>query len=141
MSRLLLVSDPNHEYSHAFYDALRESGVESHVASSGYDCLQEIRCQPPDILLLSGDPNFGFIDWVLHLVRPTESHRPAPQLFLIGSEPPQILSARWQLPVETCLRRPLDEDQFLERIGCGIANTHDRTLLTICGRADSSQHD
>jgi len=114
--RLLLISDPNHLYPETFYDALRESGIDVRLASGGYECLQAIRRQPPDILLLSGDADFGFVDWVLHVIRPMASHRPAPLVCLVGSELPETLSARWQLPVENCLQRPLDEALFLERI-------------------------
>lgn len=69
MQRMILVAESDDELRDLFQVYFRKLGFEVTTATSGLDCLEHLRQNPPDVLLLDEDLVWGGADGVLAWLR------------------------------------------------------------------------
>lgn len=114
MRPLVLVCDPEHDYSRRFHEVLSREGMDVRHVRSANECLVEVQVYFPRTVLISSSLQSG--EMALLLKGLSESTEALPEVVLTGTLPPQDLSQRWGVAVTACLQTPVDEDHLAERL-------------------------
>lgn len=59
MNRHVLIADPDEDLLREYTDSLRGHGVDVTTVTNGLDCLAEIRCKVPDVLVIDPELPWG----------------------------------------------------------------------------------
>jgi CheY-like chemotaxis protein len=111
---VVLVTDSDPELADLFRLFLVEMGYVVETASKALECLERLRRNPPDVLVLDRELLWGGGDGVLARLR-EEGPVPVPAVVLTtgdDADPPEPLGA----PVVACLRKPFTLAKLLKNI-------------------------
>ena len=114
MRPLVLVCDPEHDYSTRFHQILNREGVDVRHVRSADECLVEVQVYFPRTVLISSSLQSDEMAFLLKGL--SESTEALPEVVLTGTSPPQDLSQRWGIAVTACLQTPVDEDHLAEQL-------------------------
>lgn len=114
MRPLVLVCDPEHDYSTRFHELLNREGMDVRHVRSASECLVEVQVYFPRTVLISSGLQSD--EMALLLKELGESTEAIPEVVVTGPASPQDLSQRWGIAVTSCLQTPVNEDQLAERL-------------------------
>jgi len=110
----VLVTDADPEFTHLIRRFLTEKGYAVETASGGLECLDRLRRNSPDVLVLNRELLWGGGDGVLALLREGGDVSPPAVVLTTGdvADPHELLGA----PVVGCLRKPFALHELLKSI-------------------------
>lgn len=118
-------------YEAAEYDsALRELGFEVAIAAHAVECLQEIRCAAPDLVILDADILWGGADGVLAVLAEDPAYPDVPAMVLGSRRSRAALYRLGRFSISDYQLKPLSAARLVRRVG---------TLLQPSGHVSSSR--
>lgn len=117
MNRVLLVSDPEIEYSRPFVERLRTVGIEVCYARDEAACLRGLKQLAPDFLLVDPAEHLTTLESLLALLERSRGGEAHPEVLVTGREPDEDLADSWGWPRAQCFTRPLDESRLGRMLG------------------------
>src|SRR5947209_8489515 len=123
MMPVVLVTDADPELTHLFRQFLIEKGYAVETASGGLECLDRLRRNSPDVLVLDRELPWGGGDGVLARLREDGPVPPPAVVLTTGSSacPPEVLDSA----VVGCLRKPFALAELLECITVSLSRPSD----------------
>lgn len=95
---------------------LKKAGYETVKASSGAECLNAVKEQKPDLILLDLlMPEMNGFE-VIERLRESEEGRDIPVILLSAAEDKESLDKAQELGVAACVGKPFKQDELLGRI-------------------------
>ena len=129
MAARILIADPDRFLAERYSRHLGERGASVSTATTGLECIEELREAVPDVLVLDPALPWGGGDGVLTVVHEDPALRPAVVMILAQGRNRSLLYRLSWFKVDDYQTKPLAADSLAARICTLLASVSDRAVL------------
>lgn len=123
MRRRVLIADPDTRLLHEYEDHLTRNGFRVATASTGLECVAQLRRFTPDVLILEPDLPWGWGEGVLAMMYEEADVPLVPVMALTWRETPKGRCCVGVFPVGAYHLKPAAPDQLVEWV-CQLLQKH-----------------
>jgi CheY-like chemotaxis protein len=122
MNTGLLIAEPDAELRRIYSRLSSVLGFHVETAADGLECWTKLRALSPDALVIDAEIPWGGGDGVLACLREHDSRGAgAPTVYVMGDDPPEALSSRFDIPAGQCFQKPLQLAALFDSVCNGIS--------------------
>lgn len=133
MSVRILIADPDEYTLDSYRDFLERQGFEVATATTGLECVAELRRRAPDVLVIEPSMPWGGGDGVLALMHEDADVPLIPVLVLTYGRDRGVLYRLAPFTVDDYQIKPLNAKQLTQRIGLLLACERNRRTPAFAG--------
>lgn len=119
----VLIADPDHQLL-AEYRTHSRKGFEVVTARDGLECVERLREQAPDMLVLEPELPWGGGDGVLAMMHDELNLADVPVMVLSSCRDPALIGRVGRFPIRDYRTKPLSPSQLVGRIHSLLENNH-----------------
>lgn len=135
----VLIADPDKSLQTMYRDSLFQEDFEISAALTGLECMDRLREDTPDVLVLEPQLPWGGGEGVLAMMGENPKLATVPVMVLTSCRDPRLLEAIARFPVSDYQLKPISSDRLAERLRAILAHPKLRfTLAEQNGRLECS---